>query len=59
MAMCGLLIPAADRSEIAIFDKVLVDVGDEQSIQQSLSTFSAHMVNIIQIMKEAEKTPSS
>ncbi len=55
MAMCGLLIPAADRSEIAIFDKVLVDVGDEQSIQQSLSTFSAHMVNIIQIMKEADE----
>lgn len=53
MAMCGLLIPAADRSEIAVFDNILVDVGDEQSIQQNLSTFSAHMVNIIYIMKQA------
>ena len=53
MAACGLLIPAADQSEIAVFDNVLVDVGDEQSIQQSLSTFSSHMVNIIEIMKEA------
>lgn len=53
MAMCGLLIPAADRSEIAAFDNILVDVGDEQSIQQNLSTFSAHMVNIIDIMKQA------
>ena len=51
--MCGLLIPAADRSEIAVFDNILVDVGDEQSIQQNLSTFSAHMVNIIDIMKQA------
>lgn len=53
MAMCGLLIPAADRSEISVFSKILVDVGDEQSIQQNLSTFSSHMVNIIEIMKEA------
>lgn len=53
MAMCGLLIPAADRSEIAVFDNILVDMGDEQSIQQNLSTFSAHMVNIIDIMKQA------
>lgn len=51
MAMCGLLIPAADRSEISVFEKILVDVGDEQSIQQNLSTFSSHMVNIIEIMK--------
>lgn len=54
MAMCGLLIPAADRSEISVFSKILVDVGDEQSIQQNLSTFSSHMVNIIEIMKEAD-----
>lgn len=53
MAMCGLLIPAADQSEIAVFDNILVDMGDEQSIQQNLSTFSAHMVNIIDIMKQA------
>lgn len=53
MAMCGLLIPAADQSKIAVFDNILVDVGDEQSIQQNLSTFSAHMVNIIDIMKKA------
>lgn len=52
MAMCGLFISADDRSEIAVFDKILVDIGDEQSIEQSLSTFSSHMVNIISIMKQ-------
>ncbi len=55
MAMCGLLIPAGDRSRIAVFDKILVDIGDEQSIAQSLSTFSSHMVNIIDIMKKADE----
>jgi DNA mismatch repair protein MutS2 len=55
MTMCGLLIPVSDRSKISIFDKVLVDIGDEQSIQQSLSTFSSHMVNTINIMNEADE----
>lgn len=54
MTMCGLLIPAGDRSRISVFDRILVDIGDEQSIAQSLSTFSAHMVNIIDIMKKAD-----
>lgn len=54
MAMCGMLIPAGDRSQISIFDKILVDIGDEQSIAQSLSTFSSHMVNIIDIMGKAD-----
>ncbi len=53
MAECGLLIPAGDNSRIAVFENVLVDVGDEQSIEQSLSTFSSHIVNIIDIMKQA------
>ncbi len=54
MAMCGLFIPASEYSRVSVFNKVLVDIGDEQSIQQSLSTFSSHMVNIIRIMKSAD-----
>lgn len=54
MTMCGILIPAGDRSRISVFDKILVDIGDEQSIAQSLSTFSSHMVNIIDIMGKAD-----
>ena len=54
MTMCGLLIPASDKSKISIFDKILVDIGDEQSIQQNLSTFSSHMSNIIDIMAQAD-----
>ena len=50
MAMCGLLIPADTNSEISFFDRILVDIGDKQSIEQSLSTFSSHMVNIINII---------
>lgn len=54
MTMCGLLIPVADRSRVSVFDRVLVDIGDEQSIAQSLSTFSSHIVNIIDITKKAD-----
>lgn len=55
MAMCGLMLPVGDNSEISVFHQVLADVGDEQSIEQSLSTFSAHMTNIIQIIEQADE----
>lgn len=55
MTMCGMFIPVSDMSRISIFDKILVDIGDEQSIAQSLSTFSSHMVNIIDIMAKADE----
>ncbi len=54
MIMCGMMIPVSDGSEVSVFKNVLVDIGDEQSIEQSLSTFSGHMTNIVSILEKTD-----
>ena len=55
MAMCGLMLPVRDQSRVSVFREILADIGDEQSIEQSLSTFSAHMTNIIDILSRTDE----
>ncbi len=55
MAMSGILIPVLDNSTIAFYDEIYADIGDEQSIEQSLSTFSSHMTNIVSIIEKADE----
>lgn len=53
MSMCGMMIPAGDGSKVSVFENILVDIGDQQSIEQSLSTFSSHIRNVVEILKIA------
>ena len=55
MVMCGLMIPVSEQSEVSVFEHILADIGDEQSIEQNLSTFSSHMVNIINVIEIANE----
>lgn len=54
MAMCGLMIPASDGSRVSVFENILVNIGDQQSIEQSLSTFSSHMSSVVKILEAAD-----
>ena len=57
MLQCGISIPVGERSKTGVFNNIMIDIGDEQSIENDLSTYSSHLMNMKNMMKQADDTP--